>query len=235
MSKFRKLVENIVNNIEIQPDMFGGKDELYLDGHKAHSFNDINEFMYNSFPKLDLVDTSEAKGKSFLIYEPSSGGSKYINSAKKALESKFEDIVVRLGQSQYAPELKKLVVQYFNADNVEEDMNEAVLSEGWFTPDLADHSSEDLAHEYFVYLFMKCFNKPYDTNTFERIKRALIKRDKSFGKLNTYLEKIAGSVKDPDLKTDQIKSVLIKNGASEEILDKAYQAFVDEELGNEAA
>lgn len=235
MSKFRKLVENIVNNIEIQPDMFGGKDELYLDGHKAHSFDDINEFMYNSFPKLDLVDTGEAKGKSFLVYEPSSGGSKYINSAKKALTSKFEDIVVRIGQSQYAPELKKLVVHYFDADNIEKDVNESVLHEGWFTPDLADHSSEDLAHEYFVYLFMKCFNKPYDANTFERIKRALIKRDKNFGKLNTYLEKVADSVKDPDLKTDQIKAVLIKNGASEEILDKAYQAFVDEELGNEAA
>jgi hypothetical protein len=235
MSKFRKLVEAIVNNVEIQPDMFGGKNELYLDGHRAHSFNDINEFMYASFPKLDLVDTGEANGKSFLVYEPASGGLKYITNAKKALMSKFEDIVVRVGQSQYAPELKKLVVQYIDADDINEDMEESVLSEGWFTPDLADYSSEDLAHEYFVYLFMKCFNKPYDTNTFERIKRALIKRDKSFGKLNTYLEKIADSVKDPDLKTDQIKAVLIKNGASEEILDKAYQAFVDEELGNEAA
>lgn len=122
--KIIKLLEeskiSFMEDIEVQPDLFGGEDTYYKDGQQALSFTDVLECMSEIAPDLGFVDQKEFDGLYWMVFD--SGKPFDFESIKGKLKERFGDnVVVRLAQSQYSPEQKKLYVGFVDVADVEDD------------------------------------------------------------------------------------------------------------------
>ena len=123
-NKIIKLLEeskiSFMEDIEVQPDLFGGEDTYYKDGQQALSFTDVLECMSEIAPDLGFVDQKEFDGLYWMVFD--SGKPFDFESIKGKLKERFGDnVVVRLAQSQYSPEQKKLYVGFVDVADVEDD------------------------------------------------------------------------------------------------------------------
>lgn len=123
-NKIIKLLEeskiSFMEDIEVQPDLFGGEDTYYKDGQQALSFTDVLECMSEIAPDLGFVDQKEFDGLYWMVFD--SGKPFDFESIKGKLKERFGDnVVVRLAQSQYSPEQKKLYIGFVDVADVEDD------------------------------------------------------------------------------------------------------------------
>lgn len=128
---------SFMEDIESQPDLFGGEDTYYKDGRQAVRFMDVLDFMSEIAPDLDYTGDKQTKDLYWMIYNTSTGS---IDSNKVAdIESKLTKrfgkgtVTVRLANSQYAPEIKRIYIGFVDVADVEDDSIEeaAGLEEGW--------------------------------------------------------------------------------------------------------
>lgn len=127
--KILKILEeskiSFMEDIESQPDLFGGEDTYYKDGRQAVRFMDVLDFMSEIAPDLDYTGDKQTKDLYWMIYDTSTGS---IDSAKVAdIESKLTKrfgegaVTVRLANSQYAPEIKRIYIGFVDVADVEDD------------------------------------------------------------------------------------------------------------------
>ena len=122
---YTPIENNVSEGIESQPDLFDGEDTYYKDGRQALNFTDVLEAMSEIAPDLDYTGDKQTKDLYWMIYDTSTGS---IDSNKVAdIESKLaerfgEDVVtVKLANSQYAPEIKRLYIGFVDKADVEDD------------------------------------------------------------------------------------------------------------------
>ena len=109
---------SFMEDIEVQPDLFGGEDTYYKDGKQAISFTDVLECMSEIAPEMDFVDQKEFNDLYWMVFE----GNGDFEDIKGKLQNRFgNDIVVKVAQAQYAPEQKKLYVGFVDIADVEDD------------------------------------------------------------------------------------------------------------------
>lgn len=109
---------SFMEDIEVQPDLFGGEDTYYKDGKQAISFTDVLECMSEIAPGMDFVDQKEFNDLYWMVFE----GNGDFEDIKGKLQNRFgNDIVVKVAQAQYAPEQKKLYVGFVDIADVEDD------------------------------------------------------------------------------------------------------------------
>lgn len=140
MSEIRKRIAKILEestisfmeDVEVQPDLFGGEDTYYKDGKQALNFSDVLATMDEIAPDFDFVGQTDSKDLYWMIFYPKSGVK--INTEKAAqIESELvkrfgkDNIKVRHAQSEYAPEIKKLYVGFVDEADIdqEEEVNES--------------------------------------------------------------------------------------------------------------
>lgn len=127
--KIIKLLEeskiSFMEDIESQPDLFGGEDTYYKDGRQALNFTDVLEAMSEIAPDLDYTGDKQTKDLYWMIYDTSTGS---IDSNKVAdIESKLTErfgegaVTVKLANSQYAPEIKRIYIGFVDVADVEDD------------------------------------------------------------------------------------------------------------------
>ena len=111
--------EDIKEAVEVQPDMFGGKDVQYNDGVRAYTFSEINDYMLEHYKDLDLIDSNENGSQVALKY--GAYGSKVdFKTLKDDIESKFEGVKVLRARSQYAPEITSIILVYEEEQELDE-------------------------------------------------------------------------------------------------------------------
>lgn len=140
MSQIKKIVAKVLKEskfslkekLQVQPDMFGGKNTFYTqDGKQVLEFMDVLNFMEKIAPDLDYTDDKKGKNLYWMIYEPANSGVKIDSNRVTDIESKLANefgdgaVRVKLANSQYAPEIKKIYVGFvdkadFEDNNIEE-------------------------------------------------------------------------------------------------------------------
>ena len=146
---------------------------------------------------------------------------------------------------EYQPEYDSYVVEpEHDEDNfrmVDSDQIVKVLNEGIVdmlkagyrkltgTPD--EKEIPELVNEYLVYTFLDVANR-VDFSHYEWIVKKLTKADKNFAKVAEKVRILVANQLDGHLRTrvEKLKQKLIQLGIDKEIVEKAYQTFMDEEL-----
>lgn len=97
------------------------------------------------------------------------------------------------------------------------------------TPD--EKEIPELVNEYLVYTFLDVANR-VDFSHYEWIVKKLTKADKNFAKVAEKVRVLVANQLDGHLRTriEKLKQKLIQLGIDKEIVEKAYQTFMDEEL-----
>lgn len=122
---------SFMEDIEAQPDLFGGEDTYYKDGREAVGFMDVLDFMSEIAPDLDYTGDKQTKDLYWMIYDPATSGVKIDSNKVAEIESKLAErfgdgvVTVKLANSQYAPEIKRIYVGFVDKADVE-DTNESV-------------------------------------------------------------------------------------------------------------
>ena len=115
---YKPIENNVSEGIESQPNLFGGEDTYYKDGQQALSFTDVLECMSEIAPGMDFVDQKEFNNLYWMVFE----GNGAFEDIKRKLQNRFgNNIVVKVAQSQYAPEQNKLYVGFVDVADVEDD------------------------------------------------------------------------------------------------------------------
>ena len=119
--------EELGEATEVQPDLFDDEyDVTYKDGRRVYDFHEINKAMETLLPDWvytgDVYDGDELN----LVYEPSKSraslNKEMISELRKAIAEKFgNDVRVRTGYSEYAPEQKKIYIGFL-CDEGEDDV-----------------------------------------------------------------------------------------------------------------
>lgn len=128
---------SFMEDIESQPDLFGGEDTYYKDGRQAVRFMDVLDFMSEIAPDLDYTGDKQTKDLYWMIYNTSTGSidSNKVADIESKLTKRFGEgaVTVRLANSQYAPEIKRIYIGFVDVADVEDDSIEeaAGLEEGW--------------------------------------------------------------------------------------------------------
>lgn len=116
---------SFMEDIESQPDLFGGEDTYYKDGRKAVRFMDVLDFMSEIAPDLDYTGDKQTKDLYWMIYDTSTGSidSNKVADIESKLTKRFGEgaVTVRLANSQYAPEIKRIYIGFVDVADVEDD------------------------------------------------------------------------------------------------------------------
>lgn len=127
--KILKILEeskiSFMEGIESQPDLFGGEDTYYKDGRQAVRFMDVLDFMSEIAPDLDYTGDKQTKDLYWMIYDTSTGSidSNKVADIESKLTKRFGEgaVTVRLANSQYAPEIKRIYIGFVDVADVEDD------------------------------------------------------------------------------------------------------------------
>lgn len=127
--KILKILEeskiSFMEDIESQPDLFGGEDTYYKDGRQAVRFMDVLDFMSEIAPDLDYTGDKQTKDLYWMIYDTSTGSidSNKVADIESKLTKRFGEgaVTVRLANSQYAPEIKRIYIGFVDVADVEDD------------------------------------------------------------------------------------------------------------------
>ena len=117
---------SFMEDIEAQPDLFGGEDTYYKDGREAVGFMDVLDFMSEIAPDLDYTGDKQTKDLYWMIYDPATSGVKIDSNKVAEIESKLAErfgegtVIVKLANSQYAPEIKRIYVGFVDKADVED-------------------------------------------------------------------------------------------------------------------
>lgn len=128
---------SFMESIESQPDLFDGEDTYYKDGRQAVRFMDVLDFMSEIAPDLDYTGDKQTKDLYWMIYDTSTGSidSNKVADIESKLTKRFGEgaVTVRLANSQYAPEIKRIYIGFIDVADVEDDNIEeaAGLEEDW--------------------------------------------------------------------------------------------------------
>lgn len=110
---------------ESQPDLFGGEDTYYKDGRQAVRFMDVLNYMSEIAPDLDYTGDKQTKDLYWMIYDTSTGSidSNKVADIESKLTKRFGEgaVTVRLANSQYAPEIKRIYIGFVDVADVEDD------------------------------------------------------------------------------------------------------------------
>lgn len=121
---------SFMEDIEAQPDLFGGEDTYYKDGKQAVGFMDVLDFMSEVAPDLDYSGDKQTKDLYWMIYHPTSSGVKIDADRVADIESKLAKrfgegtVIVKLGNAPYAPEIKYLRLGFVDKADVEESVDD---------------------------------------------------------------------------------------------------------------
>lgn len=148
---------------------------------------------------------------------------------------------------EYQPEYDSYVVEPEHDDDnfrmVDSDQIVKVLNEGVFeffrdgiraltgTKDAKEKEIAELVNEYLVYVFMDVAKK-VDYQHYEGIVKELIREDRKFAKVAERIRILVANELGGHTRTnvENLRVKLIKLGIDKEIVEKAYQTFMDEEL-----
>ena len=127
--KILKILEeskiSFMEDIESQPDLFGGEDTYYKDGRQAVHFMDVLDFMSEIAPDLDYTGDKQTKDLYWMIYDTSTGSidSNKVADIESKLTKRFGEgaVTVRLANSKYAPEIKRIYIGFVDVADVEDD------------------------------------------------------------------------------------------------------------------
>ena len=117
---------SFMEDIEAQPDLFGGEDTYYKDGKQAVGFMDVLDFMSEIAPDLDYTGDKQTNDLYWMIYDPASSGVKIDSNKVADIESKLAKrfgegtVIVKLANAQYAPEIKRIYVGFVDKADVED-------------------------------------------------------------------------------------------------------------------
>ena len=116
---------SFMEDIESQPDLFGGEDTYYKDGRQAVRFMDVLNYMSEIAPDLDYTGDKQTKDLYWMIYDTSTGSidSNKVADIESKLTKRFGEgaVTVRLANSQYAPEIKRIYIGFVDVADVEDD------------------------------------------------------------------------------------------------------------------
>ena len=213
--------------IETQPDMFNNDyDKTYSDGRLTIDSHAIIDFMSKYEPQYSFIDEKQIGDELNLIYSIKNFDMNNIKKIKNELKSAFDNgVSVKVAQSQYAPEQKKLYIGFIEKPDE--------LNEGFFNKKLSSDQLKEYVKEYFIYTFMKTYGMKYDYNTYNKIIQELTKHDKLFKKTNELVTEFIESQENrfpPSVIINALGRILYSKGYNTDIYDKALQDFKDEEL-----
>ena len=213
--------------IETQPDMFNNDyDKTYSDGRLTIDSHTIIDFMSKYEPRYSFIDEKQIGDELNLIYSIKNFDMNNIKKIKNELKSAFDNgVSVKVAQSQYAPEQKKLYIGFIEKPDE--------LNEGFFNKKLSSDQLKEYVKEYFIYTFMKTYGMKYDYNTYNKIIQELTKHDKLFKKTNELVTEFIESQENrfpPSVIINALGRILYSKGYDTDIYDKALQDFKDEEL-----
>ena len=124
---YTPIENNVSEGIESQPDLFGSEDTYYKDGREAVGFMDVLDFMSEIAPDLDYTGDKQTKDLYWMIYDPATSGVKIDSNKVADIESKLAErfgngvVTVKLANSQYAPEIKRIYIGFVDKADVEDD------------------------------------------------------------------------------------------------------------------